>query len=195
MKAVIVAAERQRKEVENLVSYVKRLDGTEVLVIAAIDETNEYPARNNYAFHQAAQMMKGEPFFWLEPDSIPLCAGWLNKIESVYQDCHKQFMLSSDKNAPHDLIGGIGVYGPRTFEIVPKIIDGDMHGHGWDMYILKKQSNMICWSPLIHHSYGIYNDHGIAEPHRFPRDRSMIRNDAVIFHRDKYQDIIEYQRQ
>jgi hypothetical protein len=195
MKAVIVAAERQRKEVENLVSYVKHLDGTKVLVILAIDETNEYPARNNYAFHQAAQIMKGEPFFWLEPDSIPLCAGWLKKIESVYQDCHKQFMLSSDKNVPHDLIGGIGVYGPRTFEIVPKIIDGDMHGHGWDMYILKKQPNMVCWSPLIQHSYGIYNDHGIAEPHRFPRDRSMIRNDAVIFHRDKYQDIIEYQRQ
>ena len=194
MKAVIVAAERQRKEVENLVSYVKHLDGTKVLVIPAIDETNEYPARNNYAFHQAAQMMKGEPFFWLEPDSIPLCAGWLNKIESVYQDCHKQFMLSSDKNAPHDLIGGIGVYGPRTFEIVPKIIDGDMHGHGWDMYILKKQPNMVCWSPLIQHSYGIYDNNGIAEPHRFPRDRSMIRNDAVIFHRDKYQDIIEYQR-
>ena len=190
MKAVIVAAERQAKEVNNLVSHIKRLDGTEVLVIPAIDETDEYPARNNYAFHQAAQIMKGEPFFWLEPDSIPLCAGWLNQIKKIYSDCHKQFMLSSDKNAPHDIIGGIGVYGPRTFEIIPKNIDGDMHGLGWDMYILQKQPNMVCWSPLIQHSYGIYDKAGTAKPHRFPRDNRIIRKDAVIFHRDKYQDLI-----
>jgi hypothetical protein len=190
MRAVIVAAERQSKEVRNLVSYIKDLDGTEVLVIPAIDETNEYPARNNCAFHQAAQIMKGEPFFWLEPDSIPLCEGWLNKIESAYQDCHKQFMLSSDKNAPHDLIGGIGVYGPRAFEIIPKNINGDMYGHGWDMYILKKQANMVLWSGLIQHSYGIYDKWGTVKPHEFPRDANIIRKDAVIFHRDKYQDII-----
>jgi len=190
MRAVIVAAERQEKEVNNLVSYIKDLDGTDVLVIQAIDETNEYPARNNYAFHQAAQVMNGEPFFWLEPDSIPLCAGWLNKIESVYKYCQKQFMLSSDKNAPHDLIGGIGVYGPRTFEIIPKNIDGDMYGHGWDMYILQKQSNMVCWSPLIQHSYGEYDKWGTAKPHELHRDASIIRKDAVIFHRDKYQDLI-----
>jgi hypothetical protein len=190
MKAVIVAAERQHKEVENLVNYIKHLDGTDVLVIPAIDETDEYPTRNNYAFHQAAQKMKGEAFFWLEPDSIPLCVGWLGKIESVYQECHKQFMLSSDKNPPFDFIGGIGVYGPRTFEIIPKNIDGDMYGHGWDMYLLKKQPNMVCWSPLIQHNYGIYDKWGAVKPHEFPRDASIIRKDAVIFHRDKYQDLI-----
>jgi len=65
VKAVIVAAERQHKEVSNLVDYIKDLDGTEVIVIPAIDETDEYPARNNYAFHQAARMMHGKPFFWL----------------------------------------------------------------------------------------------------------------------------------
>lgn len=190
MRAVIVAAERQSKEVNKLVSYIKDLDGTEVLIIPAIDKTDEYPARNNYAFHQAAQIMRGEAFFWLEPDSIPLCAGWINKIESSYSDCHKQFMLSSDKNPPFDLIGGIGVYGPRTFEIIPKVIDGDMYGHGWDMYILQKQSNMVLWSGLIQHSYGIYDKWGTAKPHEFPRDANIIRKDAVIFHRDKYQDLI-----
>jgi hypothetical protein len=190
MKAVIVAAERQAKEVDNLISYIKGLDGTEVLVIPVIDETKEYPARNNCAFHQAAQIMAGEAFFWLEPDSIPLCAGWLEKIEYEYRDYNKEFMLSSDSNPPHDFIGGIGVYGPRTKDIIPKVIDGDLHGHGWDMWLLRKEWNLIRWSPMIQHSYGIYNDHGKAEPHRFPRDRSMIRNDAVIFHRDKYQDLI-----
>jgi hypothetical protein len=190
MKAVIVAAKRQFKEVSNLVSYIKGLDGTEVLIIPAIDKTEEYPARNNYAFHQAAQIMSGEAFFWLEPDSVPLCSGWLRKIESEYSECHKQFMLSSDKNPPFDFIGGIGVYGPRTFEIIPKEISGDLHGQGWDMYILRKQSNMIRWSPLIQHSYGTYDKSGVATPHRFPQEKGMIRSDAVIFHRDKCQDLI-----
>jgi hypothetical protein len=191
MKAVIVAAERQSKEVNNLVEHIKRLDGTEVLVISAIDETDEYPARNNYAFHQAAKIMDGKPFFWLEPDSIPLCAGWLDRIEEKYSLCCKQFMLSSDKNYPFDIIGGIGVYGPRAFEIIPKDIGGELHGHGWDMWMLRNLSNLIEWSPLIQHSYGKYDKNGVATPHRFPKERSMIRGDAVIFHRDKYQDLIK----
>jgi hypothetical protein len=190
MKAVIVAAERQSKEVNNLVKYIKNLDGTDVVIIPAIDETDEYPARNNYAFHQAAKIMEGNAFFWLEPDSIPLCAGWLDRIESEYSVCCKQFMLSSDKNYPFDMIGGIGVYGPRTFEIIPKDIAGDLHGHGWDMWMLRNISNMIHWSPIIQHSYGTYNNIGEVTPHRFPKENNLIRNNSVIFHRDKYQDII-----
>ena len=190
MKAVIVKADRQDAEVSRLVNYIKDLDGTEVILIPAIDETDEYPARNNYAFHQAAEVMYGEAFFWLEPDSIPLCSGWLNQIERQYEYGCKQFMLSVDNNPPFDLIGGIGVYSPRTKDIIPKNIDGDLQGHGWDMWVARKQSNMILWSDLIQHSYGIYNENGIADPHRFPRDKAKIRDNAVIFHRDKYQDLI-----
>jgi hypothetical protein len=190
MKPVIVAAERQAKEVDNLVNYIKRLDGTEVLVIPAIDETQEYPARNNYAFHQAAKIMVGKPFFWLEPDSIPLCAGWLDRIEAEYEGSCKQFMLSSDKNYPFDVVGGIGVYGPRTLEIIPKDIDGNLRGHGWDMWMIRNVLNLIHKSPLIQHSYGRYDKLGNATPHRFPSENSLIRKDSVIFHRDKYQDII-----
>ncbi len=192
MKAVIVRAERQAEEVENLVRYIKDLDGTEVLVISAVEETDKYPERNNYSFHQAAKMMNGEPFFWLEPDCAPICEGWLKIIEKEYQYSCKQFMLSSDKNPPFDMIGGIGVYGSRTLEIIPKHIGGDLEGHGWDTWLLNKAVNMIHWTPLIQHSYGLYNKEGIAEPHRFPRDKSMIRDNALVFHRDKYQDIIRY---
>ena len=139
-------------------------------------------------------MMAGEPFFWLEPDSIPLKAGWLKAIESEYMYCCKQFMLSSDKNPPFDIIGGIGVYGPRTHEIIPKHIDGDMDGYGWDMWMLCKIPNMIHWSPLIQHSYGVYDKWGKATPHQFPRNNNIIRDKSVIFHRDKYQDIITTHR-
>ncbi len=170
--------------------YIKDLDGTEVVVIPAIDVTEKYPDRNNYSFHQAAKKMKGEAFFWLEPDSIPLRAGWLHAIEREYMFCCKEFMLSSDKNPPFDMIGGIGVYGKRTHEIIPKNIGGELYGHGWDMWVYRNASNMVKWSPLIQHSYGIYNKDGIAYPHRFPRDLPILRKDALVFHRDKHQDLI-----
>lgn len=188
MKAVIVRADRQKDIVQNLVNHIERLDGTKVIIIDAIEETDRYPDRNNFAFHQAASKMAGEAFFWLEPDSIPIKKNWLKLIEKEYALSFKQFMLSSDQNPPHDLIGGIGVYGPRTKEIIPKHIDG---GHGWDGWMIRNVPHLIHRSPLIQHSYGFYDQHGNAIAHRFQRDIEIIRENSVIFHRDKYQDLIK----
>lgn len=187
MKAVVVKAQRQSAIINNLVSYIEQLDGTKVVVIDAIEETNRYPDRNNFAFHQAVVEMAGETFFWLEPDSIPIKKNWLQLIEKEYLGSWKQFMLSSDRNPPHDLIGGIGVYGPRTREIIPKHIEG---GHGWDGWMIRNVPHLIHRTPIIQHSYGFYDPSGYAISHRFPRDIDMIRENSVIFHRDKYQDLI-----
>jgi len=186
MKAVIVMAERQAEEVDRLVSYINDLDGTEVVVIPAVDEVDSYPARNNYSLRQAAQAIGEEAFFWLEPDSIPLKAGWLDLLEEEYRGSGKEFMLSYDKNPPFDLIGGIGIYGPSTRWLIPRDIDR----WGWDTWMAYHIPHAIYWSQRIQHSYGNYDAEGIADPHRFPRDAGIIRHDSLIFHRDKYQDII-----
>lgn len=191
MKAVIVRAQRQSEVVNNLVNYIEELDGTNVVVIDAAEETDRYPDRNNFAFHQAVVEMAGETFFWLEPDSIPIKKNWLQTIEKEYLESWKQFMLSSDKNPPHDLIGGIGVYGPRTKEIISKHIDG---GHGWDGWMIRNVPHLIHRTPFIQHSYGFYDQSGYAIAHRFPRDIDMIRESSLIFHRDKYQDLIRLTR-
>jgi hypothetical protein len=191
MRAVIVSADRQKQEVDRLLNYIMDLDRTEVVRIPAVDVTDEYPERNNYALLQAAEMFDGEAFFWLEPDSVPIKVGWLKSIEQEYNNSCKQFMLSLDHNSPHDMIGGIGVYGPRTFSIMPK--DVAVYGKiGWDTWLIKTIPHLIHRTHLIQHSYGIYSADGIADPHRFPRDSSMIRGDSVIFHRDKHQDLINY---
>jgi hypothetical protein len=190
MKAVIVRAERQGEEVDRLVQYIKNLDGTDVTVIPASEKIQGYPARNNYALVTAAEAIGEEAFFWLEPDCVPLQKGWLDKIKSVYFSVDEEFMLSSDFNPPHDLIGGIGVYGPSTRWLIPKIIPEQ--GWGWDTWLMNHIPHTVYRTPLIQHSYGIYNNDGIAEPHRFPRDRAMIRDNALVFHRDKHQDLIHY---
>ena len=188
MRAVIVLAERQKDVVGRLVSYIRNLDGTEVLVVPTKNETDEYPKRNNYALREAAEAVPGEAFFWLEPDSVPLCAGWLDRIEAEYLSSGKEFMLSSDKNPPFDLIGGIGVYGPSTRWLIPK--DVPEHGWGWDTWMDRHIPHTIHKTPLIQHSYGIYPGIDSAEPHRFPRDSHLLRPSSVIFHRDKFQDLI-----
>lgn len=33
-----------------------------------------------------------EPWLWLEPDAIPLCPGWLDKIEAEYKEAKRPFM-------------------------------------------------------------------------------------------------------
>jgi hypothetical protein len=116
----------------------------------------------------------------------------LGRIEQEYIRSGKEFMLTSDYNPPFDLIGGIGVYGTSTRWLVPK--DIPEKNWGWDTWLVNHVPHLIHQTPLIQHSYGIYDDFGIAAPHRFPRDQSMLRPDALVFHRDKHQDIIRYVR-
>lgn len=193
MRAIIVKAKLQVDVVDKIVDYIYNLDGTELVVIPSLEETIEYPDRNNFALRYAADHMAGEPFFWVEPDSIPLKKGWLKAAEEEYLRSGKEFMLSSDENPPHDMIGGIGIYGPSTRWLIPKHIDGKFKGEGWDGWMIKSIPHTIHRTPLIQHSYGLYHM-GHAEPHRFPRDIDMIRESSLIFHRDKYQDLIRLTR-
>jgi hypothetical protein len=51
----------------------------------------------------------------------------------------------------------------------------------------------IHWSDKIQHSYAIYGTMPPwtgCIPHRFPRDNHILREDAMVFHRDKFQDLI-----
>lgn len=183
---VIVRAEKQKDRVDRLVRHIKDLDGTDVTVLDADGEL-PWPWSNNAnaAMRQAAAHFKGKAFCWLEPDSIPLRPHWLRDLRAAWLQGGKPIMLSGDSHPPHDLVGGIGVYGPDTHWLIPKQI----RDRGWDLWIFNHIPELIHHTPLIQHSYGVYS--GIhAEAHRFPRDQHIIRPDAAIFHRDLHQDLI-----
>lgn len=185
--ATIVLAEPQRAAVERLVKYCEDLDGTKVVVLEGAEGTRlPYPLCNDAAFHQAAEYFKGKAFFWMEPDSIPRTAGWLQKCTDEFRKSGKEFMLSSDSHPPHDKVGGIGIYGPNSHWFIPKRFEN----HAWDMWLLDHAPDLVHWSPLIQHSYGLYR-HGAAQGHRFPKNNALLREDSVIFHRDKFQDLID----
>lgn len=185
MQVVIVKAKSQVKEVDKLVEYCRWLDGTDVLVIQNDEKVTSYPERNNHALQQAFNYMGDTPFIWLEPDSIPLRIGWAGILAREYHRLGSDIMLSSDTHPPHDLVGGIGVYGKLARKLIPAGIKAD----GWDGWMIKNIKPLISFTPLIQHTYACY-DGGKCEPHIFPRDRHLLRKDAVIFHRDKFQGLI-----
>jgi hypothetical protein len=193
LRAVITSVPSQKFKVDRLVKYCLDLDGTVVKVVNVDDSKfstpyrqNEFACKQAYTLRCAALEMKGAPFFWLESDSIPLKAGWLSRIETEYKKGGKTFMLSSDSHPPHDLVGGIGVYSGDTHWIVPR----DVKQFGWDRWMIDHIKQLIHFTPLVQHSYGIYEGGHVKQEHRFPRDLKMLRPEAEIFHRDKHQDLI-----
>jgi hypothetical protein len=185
MQAVIVKAKSQIAEVDKLVQYCKQLDGTVIKIIQNDEKVTSYPERNNHALQQAFNAMGDESFIWLEPDSIPLKVGWIAALEEEYNKLGKHIMLSSDSNPPHDIVGGIGVYGGLARKLIPAGIKHD----GWDGWTIKHIKPLVAFTPLIQHTYGKY-EKGRCSEHIFQRDNHIIREDAVIFHRDKQQGLI-----
>jgi hypothetical protein len=195
LPVVLCVPERQTEKACRLAKYCRDLDRTDVWVIIMTRDDDEsfdadYPnnrfhSLQSYGLHRAAVEM-GSSFIWLEADAIPLKPDWALILSEEYERNGQKFMLSCDSNPPHDIIGGIGCYPKETQWLVPC----QFKKSGWDMWLVEAVPHLIAWTPLIQHSYGIYNDLGFAVEHRFPRDSKMLREEAVLFHRDPFQDLI-----
>lgn len=196
IQPVICEVRQQIESVRRLVQFAKDLDGTEIKVIQLSPEEDaahliEYPlnaksCKASFALRHCALAMKGKPFIWVEHDSIPLKAGWVKALSEEYDRLGKPFMISSDSNPPDDYVGGIGIYSSETHWMVPS----SYRKSAWDLWMLENLRPLISRTNLIQHSYGVYDKNHIAKPHRFPRDAGMLREQAVIFHRDVNQDLM-----
>lgn len=188
LPAVITRCERQGALVDRLVKHCEDLDGTKLTVIDDLDTTSAYgPQCAANALHMALQQMKGRPFIWLEADSIPFKAGWRAAISAEYKKCGKAFLMPDlsglDKS---DLASGIGVYPAEGHFLIPK----SFPQHGWDWWIERHMSQVIARTNLIQHSYGKYFM-GHAKGWEFPRDKAILKPDAMIFHKDAAQGLLD----
>jgi hypothetical protein len=189
LPVVLNIAPHEKRQAERLVRYIKALDGTDVITMEFPDPPGmRYPEVANWAFKQCAKEMRGKPFVWIEADSIPLKAGWLKALTEEYHRQGKPYLYIKTNNPPFDNCTGIGVQGPDAFEQVPD----NLKQCGFDVWIINHYQEHIGRTDLIQHSYGIYNSSGHATLHEFPRDLSIIRPDAVIFHKDQKQGLIDH---
>jgi hypothetical protein len=198
LPVVLCVPERQVDRARALVDYCSHeLNQTEIQVIVMTQEEDEsfqaqYPENRfhslqSYGLHRAAVWADG-PFIWLEADAVPLRPDWALVLEGEYERAladGKKFLISSDSNPPFDLVGGIGCYPEETEWLVPC----QFPKSSWDRWLIEAVPHLVARTPLIQHSYGIYNSLGFAVEHRFPRDNKMLRKEAVLFHRDPFHDL------
>ena len=202
LPVVLAVPARQSAKCARLAAYVEQLDGTKVDLVpisrledqvaeAAIAASPLY-SRNKFACLQATSLRKvallyrGRPFIWLEPDSIPLKPGWAAELSAEYARQGRPYLLSSDCHPPFDLVGGIGVYGPDTYWQIPDRFSS----HGWDLWMKRHIPSLIGWTPLIQHKYCTMFE-GHARPLRGSTIKSILREDALIFHRDVHQELLD----
>jgi hypothetical protein len=193
IQPVIALVPRQADQVSKLVRYCRDLDGTDLKVVPVDDSKftplhshNELACRCAWSLRTVALEMKGKPFMWLEPDSIPLKAGWLKELEAEYHQAKKPFMLPLVSNGKEDVASGIGIYPAETSFLVPT----DFKLHGWDAFIYKQLTPLVHFTTLIQHHYGKYEHGRVKYYHAFPRDLKMLRPEAVMFHKDGRQSLI-----
>lgn len=188
--------EHQREKAERLIDYCWRLDRTHVrLTVMSREEqesfTPEFPQNRFHSLqaqgvHRAAFRADG-PFIWLEADAIPLKPNWAAGLSEEYERCGKKFLISSDSNPPFDRVGGIGCYPKETRWLLPQHFPKS----SWDLWLIEAVPHLVARTAMIQHSYCVYGSDGFCkDEHRFPRDNPILRKDALIFHRDPHQDLL-----
>jgi hypothetical protein len=162
---------------------------------------NDWPRNANSMFHHVAQYVKDTfrtPFFWMEPDCIPLKSGWAYALERAYEESPKRFMgafvTTTDTGLPPTHMAGCAVYPNNAIDYLSKYCD-DKATTAWDMGM----ANEMCVQQKAHPTELIqsyYGQRDLAptfvvqkEPGKeYPIntfDLSQLKPSAVLFHRNK----------
>jgi hypothetical protein len=191
MKAAIFHPPSNPPSTQRLVDYIKDLAGVDVEVITWPKDPTwmKYPTLQNEAFRHTCAKMK-EPFVWLEQDSIPLCADWLDQLQARWEKKAEKTLgiISTDYQSPFDMCGGIGIYDPRVRGLIPQ----GLLQEGFDGWLTRMKGAFLERTGLLQHSYAFYKkNNDIESRHEFPRDNWILRETSVIFHSDKNQTLIK----
>lgn len=159
---------------------------------------------SNSLFKAAAQHAqdRGQSFLILEPDAVPLKAGWLDTIETAYHamPAGKQFMgtlvYHSNPTWPNPYFEGVGVHPPDTWRRVKDLFRSDV---AWPQALAGVTGPLASNSALFHHLWG-----EVGNPPKFAKKNvpgtnvfcpQQIDPAAVIFHRNKDGSLIRLLRE
>lgn len=134
---------------------------------------------------------KGEPFWFNEPDCIPLKAGWLTDIETEYRSCGKPFMGAIIKdNRPFETgeyLEGNSVYPANAWDIIGPTINGK---ESWTNSSKAAVVPQAFNSPMVCHIWGL-PDAAPTFVEKRPENSvntfelSFLRPEWRVFHRSK----------
>lgn len=128
---------------------------------------------------------ESQPWFWLEPDAVPLVPEWLDWIEAEYKRAGKPFLLDKVVTPTSTHNSGTGVYPPRVRDYTHQL--WNLSNVPWDVFFANDFTPHTMHTTLIHDKfYAVWDDPKSGEP-TFPDAASLaqIESGAVIFHRNK----------
>lgn len=164
----------------------------QVHVFQARAEIDGWPEGANYMFRTATawlstSFMKWTYFMWMEPDAIPLQAGWADKIEDEHLRNKKPF--TGDRVQVEDIplhMSGIGVY-PNPLHAYAgeayRAVDV-----AWDMAGKDQIVPRAHFTKLIEHAWKHPSFSDLSELN------TQIRKEAIVFHASKDGSLIDLLR-
>lgn len=163
-----------------------------------------WPIGANWMFETGCSHMakSGFPFLWLEPDAVPMRAGWFDAINSEYQSTAKPFMgtvvHSKDPKFPEKHLNGIAVYPANARDFFKHV--GDWRHVAWDITTNGDVLDRTLDTPLIQHFWGepglpptFVEFKGKDDP-KNALTLDFINARAVLFHRVKDSSLIHLLR-
>jgi hypothetical protein len=147
----------------------------------------QWPQGPNRVFQQVLwfyyhKKLQG-PFFWVEPDCMPLTPDWLDLVADEYRRCDKPFMGAVvDPNPPKNRaprhMTGNAVYPDKAYILAPRLMEA--HHTAWDVHAAPQILPKAHLTKLIQHDW--------RRPEIETADelRRILQPEAVLFHSDKY---------
>lgn len=162
----------------------------------------------NSMFLQAARQVRETcklDFLWLEPDAIPIYAGWLDDIAEEYSECPKRFMGSiieqqGQVGLPSKYLNGVAVYPNDAIEVLENIQSIKDGTQAWDIGSASVVVPRAMNTPLIKHYYGTKELPPVFVESRTPDSPKnhvtldFVPLQAAIFHRSKDGKLIDLLR-
>lgn len=159
----------------------------------------KWPEAPNIMFQTVAREMErqGRSWFWMEPDCVPICPGWLDSINAEYLRCGKPIMGSIVEGMGH--CNGTAIYPPnfprlsrRAMRCTDSAWDGEMKKE-----TISKTHNAV---HLMCHVWGELNGRPQpfgGNPIQFNSWRDVekfVDLRAVTYHRSKNESLIHQLR-
>lgn len=141
------------------------------------------------------------PFFWMEPDCVPLVPDWLEQLENNYNECPKRFMgalITQDKDPslPKVHLTGCAIYPRDCYDIFEKIESIKSGQQAWDIGGASEVVPRSANTKLIQHYWGLPDLPPAFVKARAPDSPKnfltldFLKPESVIFHRDKTHSLI-----
>lgn len=168
---------------------------TSRLVRTLIRDERGWPRSCNTMFTCAATYIHETlrcPFWWNEPDCIPLKAGWADALEQEYISAGKPFMGSIVTN-PCRHLTGCAIY-PHDIGFYNHVMLGTQNSMAFDCIAPELTLQHTHHTELFHHAWT--ESDGKTQP-TFPTSSKLatIRPNAVVFHRNKDHTLIDRLRE